>query len=244
MTWRPHALALLGCVVAALVSTPAWSAGIGANFTYGSSQGKVDDDGDFFSDINTSADLFEAGVSFDTNLAQDRLINYRVNANYQRVEQKLNQGAGKAHIDGEGFALNQLIGFGFVRTPRMRIFAGPTIHLGVAGFDSHKTVQGVRLEFDETLFTMALGPELGINYNVGRHFTVSVTGYYRYGLQSMYFSSPFSTSGSSNRYFSGDEHRVGVTTAFYFRFGSDQYKKRTRAVRKKPVEKADLSTEE
>ena len=88
MTWRPHALALLGCVVAALVSTPAWSAGIGANFTYGSSQGKDDDDGDFFSDINTSADLFEAGVSFDTNLAQDRLINYRVNANYQRVELK------------------------------------------------------------------------------------------------------------------------------------------------------------
>lgn len=229
----PRALAAIALFALALAAPGAHAAGIGANFTYGWSDGRVEDTGDFFRDINTGADIYEVGLSFDTNLARDRLVNYRMNLNLQIIEQKLNQGPGKARIDGAGLALNQLVGFGFIRTRRVRAFIGPTIHLGIAGFDEHDTVRGVRSEYEEALFTAALGPEIGINYNLGRHFTVSFTGYYRYGLQLQGFDSPFETSGSSDRVFVGDEHRAGLTTAIYFRFGGDQYEKRRRKPRKK-----------
>jgi hypothetical protein len=235
---RPPLQVAVLCVLAALAAPTAGAAGIGGNFTYGWSDGRVKDTGDFFPDIQTSADLYEIGLSFDTNLARDRLVNYRVNANLQIVEQKLNQGPGKAQIDGVGFALNQLIGFGFIRTPRIRAFIGPTIHLGVAGFDDHETVQGVRSEFEEALFTAAIGPEIGLNYNVGRHLTVSLTGYYRFGVQAQFYDSPFETSSSSDRTFDGREHRVGLTTAIFFRFGGDRYEKRAPRSRKKRASRA------
>jgi hypothetical protein len=231
-----------------LCGSPAWSAGIGGNFTFGSSDGRVDDEDDFFPDINTSADVFEIGLSFDTNLAKDRLVNYRLNANLQIIKQKLNQRAAKAKIDGTGFALNQLVGFGVYRTPRMRVFVGPSVHLGIAGFDEHETVQGVRVKYEEVLFTAALGPEVGVNLHVGKRLSVSLTGFYRYGLQVQGYDDPYDVGSDSDGVFTGDEHRVGVTTAIYFRTGGDQYKKRVRKKRRaksapKPAEPAPEATE-
>jgi hypothetical protein len=243
--WRYLSILLL-VAFSALCVSPAWSAGIGGNFTYGSSEGRVDDEDDFFPDINTSADVYEIGLSFDTNLAQDRLVNYRLSANLQIIEQKLNQRAAKAKIDGAGFALNQVLGFGVFRSPRMRVFIGPSLHLGIAGFDEHETVQGVRVKFEEVLFTAALGPELGVNMHVGKRFTVSVSGFYRYGLQVQGFDDPFDVGGASDGVFTGDIHRVGVTTAIYFRTGGDQYKKRVRKKRRpakptpEPVEEQSI----
>ena len=94
----------LAVATLALFAGPAWSGGIGANFTYGRSEGKVDDTGNFFPNINTSANHYEVGLSFDTNLASDRLFNYRINANLQFVNQRLNQRSVKVGLDGAGFA--------------------------------------------------------------------------------------------------------------------------------------------
>lgn len=206
------------------LALPAWSGGIGGNFTYGVSDGEVEDTDDFFPDIQTSAKHYEVGVSYDTNLAADRLINYRINANFQFVEQKLNLGSNKVHIDGTGFAVNQLLGFGLVRRPAFRLFMGPTIHLGFAGFDDDDKVAGVKVNFEELLFTAGIGPELGINYHVGRNLTVSVSGHYRYAFQLQGFDNPFGNSNNSDEIFVGHEHRVGVMMAIYFRFSGDQYK--------------------
>jgi hypothetical protein len=207
-----------------LLAMPAWSGGIGGSFTYGVSDGEVDDTDDFFPNIQTSAKHYEVGVSYDTNLAADRLINYRINANFQFVEQKLNQGSIKVDIDGTGFSVNQLLGFGLVRTPMFRLFMGPTIHLGFAGFDDDDKVAGVKVNYEELLFTAGIGPELGINYHVGRNLTVSVSGHYRYGFQLQGFDNPLGNSNNSDGVFVGHEHRVGVTMAVYFRFSGDQYK--------------------
>jgi hypothetical protein len=206
------------------LALPASSGGIGGNFTFGVSEGEVDDTDNFFPNIQTSARHYEVGVSYDTNLAADRLINYRINANLQFVEQRLNQGSIKVDIDGTGFAVNQLIGFGLVRRPKFRLFMGPTLHLGFAGFDDDDKVAGVEVNYEEFLFTAAIGPELGINYHVGRNLTVSISGHYRYGFQLQGFDNPLGNSNNSDGVFVGHEHRVGVTMAIYFRFSGDQYK--------------------
>ena len=220
-----HGTRILALAVAMmLLAQPAWSGGIGGNFTYGESDGEVDDDDNFFPNIQTSAKHYEVGVSYDTNLAADRLINYRINANFQFVEQKLNYGSTKVQIDGTGFALNQLIGFGLVRRPAFRLFMGPTIHLGFAVFDENDDVAGVQVNYEEVLFTAGIGPELGINYHVGRNLTVSVSGHYRYAFQLQGYDNPFGNFNNSDGIFVGHEHRVGVTMAIYFRFSGDQYK--------------------
>ena len=209
-----------------LLAPPVWSAGLGGNFSFSRSEGNVEDEDDFFLDIGTRADHFEFGISFDTNLAKDRLFNYRINANIQIVDQRLNQGPTKVDIQGSGFALNQLFGFGLVRTRGMRLFVGPTLHLGYASFDDDDRVGPFRVDYEEDLFTIGIGPEIGINLHPSRHLTISFTGFYRYGLQVAGFDSPFSfvNADGDNRYFVGDEHRVGLTTAFYFRFAGDQYR--------------------
>ncbi|HEB90362.1 MAG TPA: hypothetical protein ENI85_12395 [Deltaproteobacteria bacterium] len=209
-----------------LLAPAAWSAGLGGNFSYSRSNGDVEHDDDLFLDIGTRADHFEFGISFDTNLARDRLFNYRINANVQIVDQKLNQGPTKVDIQGAGFAINQLFGFGIVRRPGMRLFIGPTLHLGYANFDDDDRVGPFLVDYEEDLVTFGLGPEVGINFHPARHLTISITGFYRYGLQVQGFDSPFSfvDPHGDNQYFVGSEHRVGLTTAIFFRFEGDQYR--------------------
>jgi hypothetical protein len=211
-------LLTFGCL--ALFAAPAWSGGVGGSFSYGDGDGDVDDTDDFFPDLDTSADYFEVGFTYDSNLAADRLFNYRMSLNLQLVEQELSLGPISADIDGTGFSLNQLFGFGLIRTKNVRVFVGPTIHLGVTIFDDEQA--GVDIE--EVLVVAAIGPEVGVNLHLGRRLTMSLTGYYRYGLQVQAFDSPISGTNQSDGVFTGDEHRVGLTTAIYFRFGNDQFR--------------------
>ena len=83
-------LLTFGCL--ALFAAPAWSGGVGGSFSYGDGDGDVDDTDDFFPDLDTSADYFEVGFTYDSNLAADRLFNYRMSANLQIVEQDLSHG--------------------------------------------------------------------------------------------------------------------------------------------------------
>lgn len=220
---RRFASGLAGAALV-LLAVPAGAGGIGGNFSFSRSEGKVEDTDDFFADLNTSADHYELGVAVDTNLAADRLFNYRISANAQFVDQKINQTTAKKTIQGSGFALNQIFGLGLVRTPRVRLFVGPTIHLGIAGFDDHDDdrIGGSNDDFEETLITAGLGPAIGLNYNVGRHLTISLVGHYWYGLQVQGYDDPYDTNNSDG-IFTGYEHRVGFTTSIFYRFSRDQY---------------------
>ncbi len=212
-------------VTALFLAPPAWSGGIGGNFTFGHSTGDVEDTGDFFPDMDTTANHYEVGVTYDSNLAGNRLFNYRISANLQVVDQHLDVASTQlADIQGSGFALNQLFGFGLYRSPRMRVFLGPMLHLGVVAFDDRERLAGGgKVEYEEVLFTAGLGPELGVNLHVAKRLTVSLSAHYRYGLLLQGFNEPFETSSGDNRVFVGNEHRIGVTTSIFFRFAKDQY---------------------
>jgi hypothetical protein len=212
-------LALLVLLSLLLFALPTSAGGIGGSFSYSDGDGEVDDVDDFFADLDTSADYFEVGFTYDSNLASDRLFNYRMSANLQLVDQELSFGPISGDIEGTGFSLNQLFGFGLVRTKNVRIFVGPTIHLGVTVFDDE--VAGIDIE--ELLIVAAIGPEVGMNLHIGRHLTVSLTGYYRYGLQIQGFDAPISGVNQSDGVFVGHEHRLGLTTSIFFRFSGDQF---------------------
>jgi hypothetical protein len=206
-------LALVLCLAA-----PARTDGFGANFTYTRSMGEVEDTDDFFPDVDTDSNDFEVGVSYDSNLAGDRLFNYRISANLAVVEQDLELLGTDFEIQGLGLSINQLFGFGVVRMPQMRVFLGPAIQIGYVNFDDDD--QGI--DFEEHLFTGSIGPELGANFHVSHNVTLSLTGFYRYGFQLQYYDTPFDTFGSDGVLL-GDQHRFGLSATLFFRLDSDQF---------------------
>lgn len=206
--------------VATLSGEPASAAGIGGTLAYHRSSANLEDTDDFWADLDTDSHTVGFGVAFDTNLAQDRLFNYRLNLSLELVDQDVSQAGVHNQVQGTNVALDQTFGFGFVRTPRFRVFMGPSIHLGVGEIDDEIDVDGFEFDYEETSVTAGIGPELGVNYHLGHHLTFSTSAYARYGVQFQVFDDDFDDGGSDG-VFVGDEWRAGLVTSVFFRFGED-----------------------
>lgn len=212
----------LGVAFALLVSSSADAGGFGGSLAYGRSQSKLDDVDDVWADLHTEADEVAIGLVFDTNLARDRLFNYRLNASLAFVDEEVGQAGIENQVQGTNVSLDQTFGFGFIRTPEVRVFLGPSLHLGIGRIDDHIRVSGFRENYERTSLTAGLGPELGFNYNVGRHLTLSTSAYVRYGFQVQAFQKLFDDRGSDG-VFVGSDLRAGIVTSIFFRFGGDQF---------------------
>ncbi len=206
----------------ALCAEPARAGGIGGSLSFVHSDGRLEDRDDVWTDLETETDVVGFGVAFDTNLAQDRLLNYRVVASLELVEQEVEQAGLQNEVQGASFSLDQTLGFGFIRTPELRVFLGPSLHLGVGGIDDHIYVDGFRADYEQTSFTAGIGPELGVNFNVGRHLTFSTSTFVRYGVRVQDFDGFYDDVGSDGD-FRGDEIQAGIRTSIFFRFGPDAY---------------------
>ena len=199
---------------------PASAGGIGGSFSYNRSSAELDDVDDVWADLDTETDSVGFGVIFDSNLAQDRLFNYRLDVSLELVNQEVGQVGIDNQVQGSSLSFDQTFGFGFIRTPAVRVFVGPSLHLGIGGIDDHARFQGNRFNYEQTTFTAGLGPELGINYHVGRRLTFSTSAFVRYGLQVQGFDDLFDDAGSDG-VFLGDEIRAGLVTSNFIRFGKD-----------------------
>jgi hypothetical protein len=230
---RPHAtgagllrsigFARLLLLVVAITPGAADAGGIGGSLSYARNQSKLDDTDDVWADLQTESDSVGFGLIFDSNLAKDRLFNYRLNASLEFVDEEVGQAGLENQVQGTNFSFDQTFGFGIVRTPDVRVFLGPSLHLGVGRIDDHIRVIGTRVDYERTSFTAGLGPELGVNFNIGRHLTLSTSGYVRYGLQLQAFNRFYDESGSDGVFVGGDL-RAGVVTSIFFRFDGDQFR--------------------
>lgn len=205
-----------------VAAEPGAAGGIGGSLSFGRSDARLEDRDDVFVDLDTQTDAVGFGVAFDSNLAQDRLFNYRVVAGLDFVDQEIHQAGIENQVQGTSFFLDQTLGFGFIRTPAVRVYLGPSLHLGVGEIDDHIDVDGFRADYDETSFTAAIGPELGVNFHVGRHLTFSTSTFVRYGVRVQDFDTFFDDRGSDG-VFTGDEIQAGIRTSIFFRFGRDAY---------------------
>ena len=199
---------------------PASAGGIGGSLSYNRSGAELEDTDDFWVDLDTESDTVGFGLIFDTNLAQDRIFNYRLNLSLEFVDQEVSQAGIENQVQGTNFAVDQTFGFGIIRTPQIRVFVGPSLHLGIGGIDDEVDVDGFEFDYEQTSFTAGIGPELGVNFNVGRHLTLSTSAYVRYGLQVQAFDNFYDEQGSDG-VFVGDEVRAGIVTSIFFRFGRD-----------------------
>jgi hypothetical protein len=210
----PLLLAIGG--IALLLAPSARAVGLGAYFEYGYANGHLDFDDETFGydigDLDYDTNRVGAGFVLDTNVARDRLFNYRLNVGYQRSSRHFD---GLEDEDSNGLSLNNTFGFGFYRTPQLRLWAGPAVRINVDIFDTGGS------EFDVIDYSIGGGLQAGVNFHTGDHFTVSLAVGYGYMYVSKFFDP--SDKERSSHSFAGGEHLVNVGISILFRMPGDHF---------------------
>ncbi len=110
----------------------------------------------YWADVGTGHYYGGGGIILDTNLAYNRVFNYR-----------LEFGASYINIGATGESvmihMNHYFGLGVVRTKLVRFWIGPMISLSGLVSNIYGSVCGT-------------GLALGLNFNFGEVFTLSITG--------------------------------------------------------------------
>ncbi len=168
------ALALALGLVLCLPARQAHAFGMGLYSSIGTSEVEVDD-----ADYGMTRDLgsmttFEGGLVVDTNLSEDDEWNWRIKVGVE-------SGAG-GDYDFLGGVVDNTLAWGFIRTPDLRLWIGPTLRV------SGQEVRGPN-DWSQSSSIFGVGAAFGANWNVGRLVTLGLESGF---LQSM--SSDFDQS--------------------------------------------------
>lgn len=200
-----------------LISSSAYASGWGAYVEYGNSTGDVkfedfgklsdeliDEFGDISKKQDFDKDVIGLGLVYDSNIAFDKLFNYRIDIGWQHTFRDGDNG----DIDGNGVAIVQSFGFGVWRRPDYRIWIGPVIRVS---FDAYDPDVG-------DLYSVGAGggPQLGLNYHLNEKISLSGTVAYQY----MYVAEYLDANDDSEP-LSGSEHLVTVNFSILFRSAND-----------------------
>lgn len=149
---------------------------------------------------STDHDVDAKGFMFDTNVAKNRLFNYRFT--YQNEENKQSNGDFKF----KGYTIANDFGFGAFRNQWVRLWIGP--RFTTTAYDK-VTIGGVTRGTD--VVGIAYGPVIGINVNFPQVVSLSVTTGRMIGGGYVGNIDNFSGTGSS---IFGDDVDVDVTGSF------------------------------
>jgi len=204
--------------------------GIGGYFEFGSADGELDSSNSAFGDLDYDADRYGFGVAFDTNLAQNRLFNYRVTLGYQRTDRNFNDfpfnalpptlvsfAEDYADANGNGVVLNNAFGFRIWSGRHHRLWVGPSLRVGVDVYDTNIN------DLDVVDVTAGGGAMVGLNVHAGPHLTLGLSGGYQY----LYVGEVFSLDGrgyDQTETVDGHEHLATVHITIFFRGTGDRFR--------------------
>ncbi|MBT7410262.1 MAG: hypothetical protein HN826_11215 [Methylococcales bacterium] len=172
--------------------------GVGVYTHFGSesedgTQDQTDINGDITSTqaFSSDNDLKGFGFIFDTTLAKDKLLNYRLTVGFENSERN------NSTLNGfKGLNMSHTLGFGLIRKEKLRIWAGPEIFFSYySSFDGDTTadtsssltvgnVTGTFTPDNVSIFGYGVGLKAGVNLNIGSHITLSATTGFRTGKYS------------------------------------------------------------
>ncbi len=177
---------------------------------FGSSDWEMD--GDNGSDVDRDAreSVFGLGYLFDTNVARDALINYRVKLGYEYADINFDdisssEATHMLHIDN-------ILGFSPYRTKTLRFWVGPEVRV------LYRWGDGSNLTKDLDGIGIGIGPVMGLNMHMGKNQSFSVST----GIRRSVFGGSWHSSGGNNNFTTTDT-TVYVNFAFLFRSLDDQY---------------------
>ncbi len=174
-------------------------------------------------EVDLDSVIKEFGFVMDTNLAMDRLFNYRVNLGYQMVEHE----NGASPIELEGFVLNQDFGFAVMRNRNLRLWLGPELQLSYLSGEID-----INPNWDITLYGVGLGPVVGMNFNIGRSLTLGLKGGYLFTYRQG--DGEDNSGGGSSFDYEVQEHLFFVNLAVLFRINDSFSRGRTASPARSP----------
>jgi hypothetical protein len=160
---------------------------------------------------------FSGGLLIDSNVARNRLFNYRLALGYQYTTFDLDRPFSDFVDDeGHGFSINQSFGLGLVRSRRFRIWAGPAYPLSGGG------VNRVSLPAYGTI-QVGIGPELGINLHTGKVGSITLSGGYQVTYDLRIWTTGRTTRDGGVSTSSSGAHIVFANLGFLFRTPGDVF---------------------
>lgn len=168
---------------------------------------------------------------YDTNVARDEVLNYRVRVGFRVGERKYDdkqdvrvprrtddEDPDEETISFEqdeeslwGFTFHQTVGYGFLRDERYRVWAGPSVRLNVDWHSPTTNLDVINVAF-------GAGPELGINYHLSDRISLGLTATYNI----MYLSEVLQVNGP-DRDFDGYQHMGAIAIHFFWRSEDDAF---------------------
>ena len=175
-------------MAALFCSAVSYAAGIGGYFTthYGSYKWNIDESIDLsdstFGGISSPSQsrpvILGGGLIWDTNLAADRIFNFRQNIGFESFN--------SSQLKLTQFSLTTTFGFSPVRTRLLRFWLGPQLNLQYRwGKDAHSyyaahvlipaypgAIYKIKRKYE--FFSVGTGLALGLNFNVHKNVTIGL----------------------------------------------------------------------
>lgn len=194
-----------------LVGSSAHATGFGGYLSYGNVDGSLDDVLGGI-DLDYETDRFGIGMTLDTNVAKDRVFNYRLEIGYQHSWRKFDDVS--STLESDGFTINNIFGFSPYRNENVRLWLGPALRLSVDVFDNDDIEP-----FDDWIsFGGGIGPIIGLNWHMGPRVSGSLSLSYQYMVMGEYID-----TGFGDDVFDGHEHLVTFGFSVLFRTAGDNF---------------------
>ena len=155
---------------------------------------------------------YGGGFLLDTNVAGNRVFNYRLSIGYVGTEET-SRLTGTTDLDG--LLINNTFGFGVLRTSKVRLFLGPMIGLGFQLPDRTPLFDITGYDFVDLNF--GAGAQIGLNFHISDSFSLSVAPAYEYMGLFRFYANPDTT-------LVGGEHVVSINLGFMWRSPGDQFR--------------------
>lgn len=152
------------------LASDAWALSMGFFLESGGGSGSADIEPSYvpFDDYKTDFDASYGALGFvlDTDAGNKGIFNYRLHLGLEAFKYEPDRGS---DADLGGFTVTQDFGFSFVRTPSLRVWAGPELKLGLYGGESDD-------DADITAAFVGLGPVVGINFRLSKSLYLALKG--------------------------------------------------------------------
>ncbi len=194
-TWLRTILGATACVL--MLTGPALAVGFGGSVEIGGGTGEFEYSDIPNSDFDVDAGYFGMNFVFDTNPGGEGVFAYRLNAGFEALNLEDDY---DDTLELGGLVFDNTFAFGFVRTPAVKVWAGPQVRLAFYGGETDKS------NIDVNLVAFGIGVAAGANIYPnpqGRFAICPSLGFRRVGY------------GGTAEQPGGDEDIEGYTNLFY-----------------------------
>jgi hypothetical protein len=195
----------IALLVLVLEPGTAWAGGYGAYLETEFSEAELTDDR---LDRDFNAKLGGLGMLWDSHIAADNLLNYRLGVGYRLGRRSIHR---QDNETVNGFIFDQTIGVSLLRSSRFRVWAGPSVRFNVDWYSS----QG---DLDIVDVGIGFGPRIGANYHLTDRLSLTSSLSFHYA----FLSENIENSGSNQTY-EGSQYIVGLRLGVFWRGEYDNW---------------------